>query len=321
MSKNKMFFYVPVIVLALLAIGLIVACTQSPKVYEIINVFEARDSKPPVLLGIKSISSDLIRIDFDEEITIYEKSFLPLAARSDGKSVFVNLSKTLKPGEKETITGRVQDRVGNTTGFSCTTWGYNELLPKTLINEFTTKGTEKSPDRTELLVLEDGNMAGMALYGGTPEDNDVVYIFDDISVFEGTFVTIWWCSQLPSNIQNSPNSINLCANTEQDLASNNGVLVLCDSPSPGAKVLDAALYSSNTQSNNGFGTKNAWDRACWVMDNGAWVGEPIYSKDSTATRSMSRNLGHKDTDAVDDWYITVTSGSTFGGENKTEAYN
>ena len=76
------------------------------------------------------------------------------------------LDRPLPPGEKGILQGAVEDNARNSLYFTISLYGYNDRVPKVLINEFTTQGSSAHPDRVELLVLEAGDTAGMVFYDG-----------------------------------------------------------------------------------------------------------------------------------------------------------
>ena len=304
--------------LAVLLPALVIGCSQDVDAVEIVNIFAGADCSSPVLVSVVPESGSVVRLVFDEPVRLYDRASMPFQARADGKNVYVTLDSTLEPGVQTTIEGRVKDLSGNTAGFSVRVWGHNPAVPGILINEFTTKGSARSPDRTELLVLGEGNLNGVVLYAGTPQDHDARLMFSDVDVHEGDLLTVWWTETFPEGAQTGKNDF--CAGCADGLSANNGTLVLCRSPALGAQVLDAVVYSNFTASQDGFGTKSARERAQWVLEDGAWKGEAVDSSTSTATRSISRNLAGSDTDACADWFVTVTGGSSFGSPNTSEAY-
>jgi hypothetical protein len=270
------------------------------------------------------MSSSQIRLEFDEPVKVYGNSFGPHTARSDGKFIYVNLDSSLRPGMKSEVKGRVKDYSGNTSGFSIQVWGYNPELPQVLINEFTTKGTAKSPDRTELRMLSPGNINGMTLYNGVPSDFDALVVFGDIDVRTDDVVVVWWTEDIGVPEIQEDNAggrvFNICAQSTEALPSNNGAMVLCGSPALGADVLDAVVYSNFGASFEGYGTRSALERATWVISSGAWSGDPLDSTTSTATRSMGRLPDADDSDSARDWIVTVTGGASFGARNSSEAF-
>ena len=321
MVKKTLYVLLSIIAVSVILILILMGCAQEIEIGEIVNAFSGKDSTAPVLLSVSMESSLIVRLEFSEPVKIYGSSFGQGTARADGKLIFVSLNSSLPPGKKSTVSGRVKDYSGNTSGFSVQVWGFNPNLPKILINEFTSKGTEKSPDRTELKVLSRGNLNGMTLYNGTPNDWDSLLILPDMEVREGDYVVIWWTASLPDGQSEEPGGgvHNICAKTD-GLSSNNGGLVLCDNPSAGAHITDAVLYSNFSTSNSGFGTKTALERANWILKTGRWNGDAVDSTASTATRSMSRKENIDDTDTCKDWFITVTGGSTFGSANSSQEF-
>ena len=320
MKRKAIIILATAAALAAGTVMLLIGCSQGIDAEEVFNAFAGTDNVTPVLVGASTQSSSVVRLDFSEPVKVYGSSLGEYSARSDGKSIYITLPSSLEPGCRSEISGRVRDYAGNTCGFSVQVWGLNPRMPEVLINEFTTKGTEKSPDRTELRIMSDGNLNGMVLYSGIPDDWDVRVVFPDMEVRMGDKVVVWWTQELPTSAETDPSCLNICASSSDGLPSNNGTLVLCDTPSLGAGVLDAVVYSNFSPSHQGYGTKSAEQRAMWVIGSGHWKGDALDSTSSTATRSMSRNMEGKDSDSSGDWYITVTGGYTFGSDNTSESY-
>ena len=321
MNRKVFFAIVLIAVSAVVVLFVVLSCSQDPEPVEIFNALAGKDCRAPVLLSVKSETSSIVRLEFDEPVKVFGSSFGSATARADGRFIYVSLPKTLPPGECSTVSGRVKDFAGNTAGFSISVWGFNPRLPEMLINEFTTKGTAKSPSRTELRVLEDGNLNGMVLYAGIPDDYDACVMLGDLEVKKDDLIVIWWTEELPDGVlKRLPGLWNICSAGVQKPASNNGVFVLCENPSAGAAILDAVVYSNFSQSPEGFGTKSALQRARWVISSGAWTGEAVDGTATTATRSVSRRMDIGDSDASSDWFVTVTSGSTFGAANASDAF-
>lgn len=324
MKKNikKTHWLLPLLVLlffAILILGLAIACAQPDEEKSLINVFLDKDNKSPVLLSVNSIASSIVRLDFDEQVKVYGKSFSPFTARADGKSIYVTLNSSLKGGTKAQLSGRVQDYYGNTTGLEISVWGYNPNLPKVVINEFTTKGNDDNPDRVELLALSSGNLAGMALYCGIPDDYDSIYVFGDIVVSKGDFVVVAFVNE---DYEQDISKAGFFSVSDKLLPNDNGVLVLASSPSPGAEILDVAIYSKYRDGEEYFGTNATKERVKWARANGTWCGPAIDSTNSTAKRSMARIFGSQDTDTLNDWYIATypRKEDGFGKINDAQTY-
>ena len=324
MNRKVMITLICLAVAVLLLLAVMLGCTQEPGVQEVVNVLGSADASSPTLVAVVSTSSSQIRLEFNEPVKVYGNSFEPLTARADGKFVYVNLNTSLRPGTKSDVCGRVKDYSGNTSGFTIQVWGYNPDLPQVLINEFTTKGTTRSPDRTELRMLSSGNISGMTLYNGVPSDFDAFVVFEDIDVRAGDMLVVWWTEEI--SVQEIQEDVagsrvfNVCAQSTDALPSNNGALVLCATPALGADVLDAVIYSNFSSSYEGYGTRSALERAKWVIASGSWNGDPVDSTASTATRSMGRLPEAQDSNSAKDWIVTVTGGASFGKRNSEEAF-
>ena len=319
MNRKVFIVVVFIMLLAVIVLFAVLSCSQEPEPAEVFNALAGKDCLAPVLLSVKTESGSIIRLEFDEPVKVFGRSFGSSMARADGRFIFVTLPKSLPPGEKSAVSGRVKDYSGNSTGFTISVWGFNPRIPRMVINEFTTKGTAKSPPRTEIHVLEDGNLNGIVLYAGIPDDYDACVMLGDIEAKKDDLIVIWWTEAFPDGVlEKLPGLWNICAGTEEKPSSNNGTFVLCENPSAGAVVVDAVVYSNFSQSHEGFGTKTALQRAQWVISAGAWTGEAVDGSTSTATRSVSRLTDRADTDCSSDWFITPTSGSTFGKRNASE---
>jgi len=324
--KKKVLLPLALIVAFLcLLLGLLIACTQPEERAALINVFLNKDSEPPILLAVNSVASSIVKIDFNEPVKVYGNTLGKFVARADGKSVYVTLDSSLPAGVQTNLEGRVQDYYGNTTGFSVAVWGYNPNVPKLLINEFTTQKDERNPDRTELYATSGGNLAGVTIYCGTPNDYDAKFMFPDVDIQKGDYIVVWWVDENydESKIKNSGK--NFLSKTKKNPSNNNGVIVLSQTPSPGASIMDAVVYSNFGESMDGFGTSTARDRATWTIKSGEWIGDAIDTTYTTPTRSMSRKLGannkvSEDTNTNADWYIACSGGATFGSANTSEPY-
>lgn len=294
-----------------------VSCSFGQEEKSFFNAGSGRDVSAPVLESVTSPDSNTVCLTFNEEVVPYSSSFGECEITYEGCSVFIKPGMSLKAGKNYRIEGRVSDLWGNTASFSVSVWGLNENPAGLIINEFTTKGSDASPDRTELYVASGGSLAGICLFDGIPSDNRSYIMFDDEEVSGGSYITVWWTKSLPSGVSEHPEEkvYNFCANSDTGLSENNGILTLALSPSEGAEVSDCIAYSSFESSEyEGFGTKEVLSRINTAKGKGYLKKDTVSSKNSTATRSIARN------EVTGKWYVTVTSGSTFGRANTSEAF-
>jgi len=279
-----------------------------------VNIFTLNDSRAPVLVSVQALDEETAVLVFDEDVFALDGSFAGMAVRSDGSVLYVDCGRRIEAGTEMQICGSVRDVCGNSVTFRVSVWGVNPCPALLRINEFTTKGTKTQPDRTELKVLRPGNTAGIVLYDGIPGDYRSVIVLPSYDVTAESFITVWWCEDLPSGVKvRDGNNINLAAGG--GLSENNGIMCMSTSPAQGAAVTDCVVWSSGESSQyGGYGTKEVQERVNVALENMWWSGEPVFSLWSTSTRSMAL-------DANGVWYTTIQGGLSFGEENLSEPYS
>lgn len=298
-------------------------------VAEAYDLLSYRDSTPPVFEDMQALSPTSLRLCFNEQLKQDTESKFRLNGtihtnyRYQGQFLYIYTTIPISPGAETTIEGTVSDLSGNTTRFSCITYGANTNPASLLINEFTTKGTGKSPDRVELVATKSGSLAGITLSDGPGASYDDRCILPDRNVCVGEYVVINFGKKIDDGSFQSDKGLGL--------GGNNGTLVLAEDPSIGAAIMDAVVYSNKSSATcQGFGSTEILTRASTLAKLGAWQWqEPlcqaaIDSSTSTATRSINRKRNSygapQDTDSSNDWYITITGGKTFGNINNTATY-
>lgn len=317
------------IAVGILSLLMLSSCEAQPQ-YELFNVLLGKDHRGPVLLKSEAIGDKTAVYHFDEMVFCSSQDFATEKSNNDivsvnpyGKTVSIEFSRSLEPGKRVRVRGKVADHVGNTLTFAAGVWGHNGRVPELLINEFSTKGTESNPDRIELLALTKGNLAGVAVYLGMADDFDSEFVFPSIEIGAGQRIVLVYNQTVDEKIP-------LTFETgEVGIGGNNGVISLYTSPD--GEIIDAVLYSNRSSDSDenfgGFGTAKVHRWATLLEESGAWIPHPtipetaIDSTDSTATRSFCRTEGNADSDRKHDWHIVPTRGATFGEENLKEHYS
>jgi len=302
----------------------------------------------PKIIGFKLQESKKIEFMFSKQVSASSFEITPdlgnIYFEASEKSILVNFSEKQSPGEEYYIKGRVRDDHGNTLFFSTKFYGFNPRVPEILINEFTTQGSTAHPDKVELFILSDGNMAGVVYYAGCGCINDQELIFPPFEVVKGEYIVIHTRPQgIPEEINETgakdvsgglgatPFARDFWVRGGTGLSGNNGTVAIFSSP--GGTLLDAVLYSNRTSSSDerhrGFGSTNMLHKAECIAERGGWFfdGDRITPEDcidptlSTATRSICRNSKSDDTNTKKDWHIVPTSGHTFGRVNSDAVHN
>jgi hypothetical protein len=307
------------------------------------------DLHPPQLEGLAMESPHMIVARFDEATSLSPKNIrlepdLGVAAvESDSEHVVIETREKAVVGAHYTVNATVEDEAGNTLTFMLDLTGYNPDPARVIINELTPQGSGNRPDLVELLVVEGGNLGGVSFYAGSPRENSGSLIFPAMEVDDGDYLIIHLKPQgIPEEVSETadpsrsggrdahPEAWDFWLSEPGGLGGNNGavsVYAYQDGP-----LLDAVIYSNRRYDPEdrygSFGTKSAQLMITDVVDDGGWAiaGETVRPEDaidpedSTATRSISRNLAGRDTDSAADWHITPTRGASFGEKNDPRVY-
>jgi len=306
------------------------------------------DLRPPVIEGVSAIGPQSLEVAFDEEAGLdaatlrIEPALEVHEVSPPGRKVTVGVD-TQVPGGDYRMEATARDGRGNSTTFLAAFSGFNDRVPRTIVNELTPRGSTDHPDLVELKVLQDGDMGGLVLYVGTPSSFDARLVFPSFEIARGSFIVVH-CrpSGDPSEVDEtsdvaasggadaSPAARDFWLRGCTGLGGNNGVISVY--ARSGGPLLDGLLYSNRTSDSDeryrGFGSSDVLERADELTRDGGWraAGALVAPEDgidpdgSTATRSICRSSASLDTDARGDWHIVPTRGSTFGAENSDEEY-
>jgi hypothetical protein len=306
------------------------------------------DLLPPQLQSVQALGPGEIAISFDEDAGLRaEKTRItpPLAVEDvtgPSKNVLLR-GERQAPGRLYSLESEAQDAHGNTASFVAQFYGYNDRVPRILINEFTPRGSGNHPDLVELRAFSAGNIGGVVLFLGSPGSFDARLVFPAFEVAAGSFILVHLKpsgdpGELDETTDPSASGGADASDTAFDfwlkegpaLGGNNGVLALCDRP--GGTCLDGVVYSNRTSQSDeqygGFGSEQMRVRAEELAKSGAWkqAGPRVTPEDavnpegSTGTRSLCRSSGSIDSDRPEDWHIVPTRRATFGSVNSDEVY-
>lgn len=325
-------------------------CTPFIDLEETGEVFglSGADLAPPVLTAAGARDENTFALGFNEEVwEIRLEGIVPSLGKPlteiDSSGVIIRTDESQLPGLEYLLDVLVKDRAGNTQQLLVRCYGFNPRVPGMLINEFTTRGSSTHPDVVELLVLENGNLAGACVYEGTSEDWEQRMVFPDCEVLAGEYILIHFKPQgipdelnetaavnLSGGLDAHPEARDFWVNQGSGLSGNNGVITLYQDPF--GSIMDAVLYSNRTSDSDenyrGFGSATVMERADTLAELGAWTGGsvPLRPEDavnpdySTATRSLCRSQDSIDTGSKEDWHTVPTGGYSFGQVNSNDLY-
>jgi len=325
-------------------------CTPIIDIEETGEVFglTGADLSPPVLTAAGALDEYSFALEFSEVLgEVNLEDLVPplgeVSAEIDSASLSVHTEEAQLPGKEYVLDLLVKDLAGNSQQLLVRCFGHNPRVPAMLINEFTTRGSSSHPDMIEILVLEDGNLAGACLYEGTSENWEQRIIFPDCEVQSGEFMIVHFKPEGIPEEQNETSEVNLSGGLDacpdardfwvelgSGLSGNNGVISLYGDPF--GDIMDAVLYSNRTSSSDedyrGFGSAKVMLRADYLSDMGAWTGDSlplrpedaVNSDESTATRSLCRSANSLDGNSREDWHTVPTGGYSFGYVNSDELH-
>jgi hypothetical protein len=306
------------------------------------------DLRPPVIEGVSATGPQSIEVAFDEDAGLdagtlrIEPALEVRAVSPPGRTVTIGVD-TQVPGREYCMEATARDDRGNSTTFLAAFHGFNDRVPRAIVNELSPRGSTDHPDLVELKMLTDGDMGGLVLYAGTRSNFDAWLVFPSFEVRRGSFIVVH-CRPTgdPSEVDEtgdvaasggvdaSPSVRDFWLHGCSGLGGNNGVISVYERP--GGPILDGLLYSNRTSGSDeryrGFGSSDVLERAEELARDGGWrtAGALVAPEDgidpdgSTATRSICRSSASLDTDTKADWHIVPTRGWTFGAENSDEEY-
>lgn len=311
--------------------------------------FTDRDIRPPVFLSMGALDSTTLELRFSEEIKVNQENIFidpsigALSITVEGEKMEIYFKQTMEPGSLFKIEITVSDLTGNSLTILSDFYGFNSNIPEIVINEFTTQGSSRNPDKVELRVLTAGNTAGMCIFEGIDSNWRHRKILPPIDVNRDDYIIIHFKPQgivdeidetvskdISGGLNVHPDAWDLWVNGGTGISGNNGTITLFTNPA--GKIIDGVLYSNRTSVSDekyrGFGSKAVMNRADRLFELGKWTAtdefiapeDAINPEDSTATRSICRKIIFTDTNTKKDWHIVPTSTSSFGEVNSEKVF-
>ncbi len=309
------------IFISFVLLSLVISCENAES---IIDKLISVDKTIAKVLDYSLVNNSTFTIRFNETVELIDLEFdgTKLNTKGVGQIFTFTLPKEINRGETKTLSLMVKKENGNTTLASFLLVGKNNDIPYLLINEVSIKGTATAPDRIELLVVEEGNLAGITLSDGFEELSGHTFILPELDVKRGDIIVIYWDSaSTESDTERDYGKMTyyLRAKSPTTLLSTNGVIVL-KSETDGY-VMDCLIYSNkNTDEYSGFGNEKLEKAAKALLEQNAWEGSAVDSSLVTSSRVLARLPDGVDTDSLSDWFTTKARKSTFGEENIYEPY-
>lgn len=306
------------------------------------------DLTPPSVLEESFDNDGRLDLTFDEDVELLQESLRasggarPEVLAGKGRVLSLDTKPGTEPGKPYAVAMSAGDKAGNTTSMVIPFYGDNPRLPRVLISELACKTSTTIRDTVELEVMADGNLAGLTLYLGNPDDNDGFFVFGDIEVVAGNFILVHCKAEgLAEELNESsdwsasggknalPGVLDVWLEGAPGLGDASGVVCLFDKPL--GHPVDAVFYTDKVSQSgkdyDSFGTKRLLERVRFLEKSGAWLGtaarlaveDGASSIGMTSTRTLCRQ-NHADNGNRGDWAVVASGKASLGKTNSSELY-
>jgi hypothetical protein len=302
-------------------------------------------SQTPVFLNCKAVSAREIQFRFSGPVRVLSFAAdppLPVGTIEAGETVQVSLSGDIPGGELFTADILVEDERGNTLNVLVPFRSRNETMPRLVINELRTEysGTGASPksEFVEFIALEGGNLGGLRLFIAGNTKKPMTFEFPPAETSAGEYIVLHLriLSGDTGAVNETGDNLGLSggydakpgardfwiAGSEKLLHSTDAVYLLDQDD----QVIDAVMLSLTPDP---WWAKDHFVQAADMLyQQGAWVAaggeipsptDAVSAAGVTATRTICRDT-EADSNTLDNWYTTVTSGATPGTANNPNHY-
>ena len=317
--------YIIIIIYSLILISCTSCENQNTTIIDLLSYV---DTIPPSLIKINGNSHYAFSLTFSEKLKdrhstkVFFEDNETNSFKIDGYSLIIYSKDELIPGKKYYIKAEVADLSGNTTIVESYCFAKNINPARLLISEISTKGTTKYGDRVELICTKSGNLAGICIADGFNYNYGDRCVLPNREAYEGDLIVIAFADNCECDERSEK---------RQGLSSNNGCIIISENPEVDSPIQDCIIYSNKSSSTfSGFASRVVEERVKTLVDLGEWESDTplssaaVDSTNSTSTRSINRHSdkwgNYSDTNTQDDFYVTVTSGQSFGTKNNPNVY-
>ncbi|MDD7417035.1 MAG: hypothetical protein PUK48_06685 [Spirochaetales bacterium] len=310
-----------------------ISCTLNPQGIHILN----GDYTSPKLLSFDLLSENSASVRFSRSIILDEiqvenltsKTKVDIEATDNGNGVWqINFTENMDCANFYTLEGNVKDEHGNSLYFKNKFQGYNSRVPQLQLNEIRTELSKPKCEFIELLILSDGNLAGMQIITASDGEEKSI-ILPPAEVKKGEFVVIHM-RKLEEDCVNELYENTLISGgtesgTHRDLWIDNTSARIAKSDIIIVKdrfdgnIVDALIFRESSCQN----WKNEYMNKCAqeVFQSGIWQGtdeeSAVCSDGLTVTRTLCRK---DDSHSQNSWIVVGTGKHSPGKENSKEPY-
>lgn len=254
----------------------------------------------------------------------------------------IDFSENTFPEYLYTLSGVATDKKNNSLTFHFTFTGFNNNIPKLVLNEVRTESSKLKYEFIEIVALSEGNLGGVQILCGYDSENGI-FTFPSVYVKENEYIVVHYRKSEEGaiteiNLVNASYEEELAVSTATDSCSTardfwidntdariqkSDVILIKDKKD--GIILDAVLFSEST--NLEWKKDIQKEYATQASENGIWLDNSFensvlnaaISDGITNTRTLSRqSLQGKS--SKDNWKIVATSNATPGTINSSKLY-
>jgi hypothetical protein len=316
--------------------GALSACSTESAIQKALGI----SASAPVFLGYKAVSPGEIDFHFSLPVEVSSMVFDPtlnIKSVTGGKTVQVHLDRPAVEGERITANILVEDEEGNTLDVLVPFRARNARLPSFTITEVRTEYSKPKVEFVEIKTKTPGNLGALRLFLASTSMDTPVWEFPPVEVGANEYIVIHLRSLEEGLVNETGTDLAASGGTEalptardfwvpensEKLRKTDAVFFLDQDD----RILDAVLLCENETE----WSKKEFMRAAaellasqeaWAAAEGGVPGvqDAVASKNTTATRSISRYEALPDRNNKDDWYITAGSKASPGKANNPEVY-
>ena len=305
---------------------------------------EGGRAEAPIFLACRTVSATEIAFRFSKPVRVSSLYLDPpgdIGSIEEGEEVFLSLNRPFPGGEQVMADILVVDEKGNTLNVLVPFRARNDNIPPIVINELRTEYSRPRVEFVELKALAAGNIGALRLFIASASMENPFYEFPPVNVKAGDYIVLHLRTLDPdsinetgANLAESPYTKDNEAQPEardfwipdakKYISKKGDAIFLLDQDN---RILDALLFCE---------TATPWwqdaalaNAAAYLHEEGAWISasgevpgpvDAVLSRDTTATRTISRDEEKADTNTAADWYITAASNHTPGLKNSDKRF-
>ncbi|MDR1948691.1 MAG: hypothetical protein LBQ38_04800 [Spirochaetaceae bacterium] len=318
------------------------SCSTESAMQQVLGI----SAEAPVFIACRAVSEREVTFQFSLPVRVSSLRFDPpleVESVTEGERVTVTLDMPPEGGNRIMADMVVEDEGGNTLNVLVPFRTRNNNIPPLVITEVRTEYSKPKVEFVELRTLKAGNVGALRLFIATSGMDAPVFEFPPAQVGAGEYIVVHLRTPEPESINETGEDLGASPYSKDNEALPEARdfwvpgtakrikktdIILCMDQDD--RIIDALLLSENPDP--WWKTEDLARAAELAGKQGAWLspgGEAgqipgpdsaVASRNTTATRSISRDEAAPDGNNSADWYITAASNATPGKLNSVKKY-